>query len=362
MALDSRRNTAYRNGLAQFVNSDSVVLDVGAGLGIHGMIAAQLGARKVYCVEKENVINLGREIAQTNGLADRIVFLRDRIEEIQLPEPVDLIVSALTGNFLLSEDLLPVLFFARDRFLKPNGTLVPSEAVMECVPVSEPLLHQQEIASWSVQNQGIDLTAVRRYAANAMIYDTAALRQAHYLAKPKVLMQMDLRSCQEASCRSEVSFNIHTDAECHGFIGWFRIRLGDHWLSTAPHEPEVHWSAVFLPLDPPLSVNVHEALRFKLVRPAYGSWSWWAENARERRQHSTLLGEVHSASSIARSSADYNPSLNDKGHAAVLVLQCADSNCTIAEIAAQVALRFPNLYADSNKALQFVRNILYECS
>ena len=76
MALDTRRNLAYRNGLAQFVNSDSVVLDVGAGLGIHGMIAAQLGARKIYCVEKEEVVNLGREIAQANGLADKIVFIR----------------------------------------------------------------------------------------------------------------------------------------------------------------------------------------------------------------------------------------------------------------------------------------------
>ena len=166
-------------------------------------------------VEKEEVVNLGREIAQANGLADKIVFIRGRIEELQLPESVDLIVSALTGNFLLTEDLLPVLFCARDRFLKPNGKLVPSEVVMECVPVSVPLLHQKEIVSWSVQTQDINLAAVRRYAANAILYDSAGLREAQYLANPLALMQMDLSSCHEAGCRSEVVFNIYTDGECH---------------------------------------------------------------------------------------------------------------------------------------------------
>src|SRR6185503_4802475 len=92
--------------------------------------------------------------------------IHGRIEDVQLPEPVDVIVSVLTGNFLLTEDLIPSLLYARDRFLKPGGTLIPSEATMVIVPVSAPSLHEKEIACWSVPQHGIDLSPARPYAAN----------------------------------------------------------------------------------------------------------------------------------------------------------------------------------------------------
>src|SRR5262245_24671006 len=125
MALDVRRNAAYHEALARVVGPESVVLDLGAGTGIHGLMAARLGAKRVYLVEPEDIISVAGEIARANGL-DRVVrCLQGRIEEIELPEPVDVIVSVLTGNCLLTEDLLPSLVDARNRMLKPGGCLIP---------------------------------------------------------------------------------------------------------------------------------------------------------------------------------------------------------------------------------------------
>jgi predicted RNA methylase len=116
-----------------------VVLDLGAGLGVHGLLAAAAGAKRVYLVEPEPVVQLAKEIARANGLADRIVILEGRIEEVELPEQVDLIISVFTGNLLYSEDLLPSLFHARDRYLKPGGHLVPDFAELLLAPCRRPI-------------------------------------------------------------------------------------------------------------------------------------------------------------------------------------------------------------------------------
>ncbi|MEE4236564.1 MAG: 50S ribosomal protein L11 methyltransferase, partial [Anderseniella sp.] len=75
MVFDDFRNALYAQAIRKCVTSDSVVLDLGAGLGIHGLIAADAGAKRVYLVEPEPVVQIAKEIARANGLADRIVVL-----------------------------------------------------------------------------------------------------------------------------------------------------------------------------------------------------------------------------------------------------------------------------------------------
>src|SRR4029079_14501434 len=105
MALDAGRNEAYARALAAAITPDSVVLDLGAGTGVHGLMAARLGARRVYLVEPEDIIALAEENVRANGLQDVVRCIQGRIEDVTLPEPVDVIVSVLTGNFLIPEPL-----------------------------------------------------------------------------------------------------------------------------------------------------------------------------------------------------------------------------------------------------------------
>ena len=128
MALDNKRNDVYYRALKKFVEPASVVMDLGAGIGICGLMAAEMGARLVYLVEPENVVHAAA-LSASEAARKRIKIVQDRIERIHLSESVDVIVSVLTGNFLLAEDLLPSLFNARDRFLSPGGKLIPDAAV-----------------------------------------------------------------------------------------------------------------------------------------------------------------------------------------------------------------------------------------
>lgn len=52
--------------------------------------------------------------------------VKGRVEEISLPEPVDVLVSEPMGTLLVNERMLETYLFARDRFLiKSGGKMFP---------------------------------------------------------------------------------------------------------------------------------------------------------------------------------------------------------------------------------------------
>ncbi|MDF1700002.1 MAG: class I SAM-dependent methyltransferase [Planctomycetota bacterium] len=274
MALDGVRNAAYQAALESIITPDSVVLDLGAGLGTLGMLAARLGARRVYLVEPSNVVSVTRELVHRNGLQARVRVLQGRIEDLELPEPVDVITSVMTGNFLLSEDLLPSLFHARDKYLKPGGRLLPSEAVMEVMPVSLPTYYAEHVACWQQPHLGLDFGAAQEAATNSIYWSRSKFAAATPLAPAQPLLHMDLDAAQSTHCRATTEFSLTTDGSLHGWLGWFRMQLGEAWLSTSPFEPLTHWGSAFLPLPQAQDGHAGDAAGFSLLRPPGGPWSW----------------------------------------------------------------------------------------
>jgi predicted RNA methylase len=358
MTLDSRRNDAYAQALAKAIAPESVVLDLGAGLGIHGLLAAKLGAKRVYLVEPEDIISVAAQIAKANGYSDRVHCLQGKIEEVNLPEQVDVIISVFTGNFLLEEDLLPSLFYARDKYLKPEGVMIPQAAVMEVVPVRATELYQQEIESWSVPHMDIDHTPARMYASQSIYYYSKDLDKAHYLAEPAKLLTLDFHQANSTYCQTEAKFAIAESGICHGFAGWFKMQLGETWLSTAPHEPPLHWSAAFLPLDPPIELTAGEEVTFKLQRPPGGDWTWEVKTARTQQVRSTFFSIPRSLKSLKKVAWDYQPQINDKGKAALYVLEHSNGTFSVEKLSYNLAQTFPHLFNDPQTAINFVQNLV----
>lgn len=51
------------------------------------------------------------------------------MEEIELPVPqVDIIISEWMGYFLLYESMLDTVLWARDKYLAPDGKMLPDRA------------------------------------------------------------------------------------------------------------------------------------------------------------------------------------------------------------------------------------------
>ena len=97
MLKDRVRTLAYRNFIVDPANrprfEGKVVLDVGCGTGILSMFAAQAGARKVYAVDASNVAYKAVRNVKANGFEGTIEVIKGKVEEIKIPEKVDVIIS-----------------------------------------------------------------------------------------------------------------------------------------------------------------------------------------------------------------------------------------------------------------------------
>ena len=101
MLQDYPRTDAYRRAIVAGHThfKGKAVLDVGCGLGILSMLAAKHGeARIVYAVEacKETAARAKRIVAD-NGLSRRVRVIHGVVEEVELPERVDVVISEWMG-------------------------------------------------------------------------------------------------------------------------------------------------------------------------------------------------------------------------------------------------------------------------
>ena len=68
---------------------------------------------------------LRQKIVESNNLSDKITVLPGKIEEISLPEPVDVIISEPMGYLLFNERMLESYLHSK-KWLKTNGELASS--------------------------------------------------------------------------------------------------------------------------------------------------------------------------------------------------------------------------------------------
>lgn len=124
MMQDYIRTSTYQRAILGNLSDfkDKVVLDVGAGSGILSFFAIQAGAKKVYAVEASNMANHAELLVAANNLSDKIIVIAGKIEEIDLPEQVDCVVSEPMGYMLYNERMLETYLHAK-KWLSPGKYL-----------------------------------------------------------------------------------------------------------------------------------------------------------------------------------------------------------------------------------------------
>src|ERR1041385_178808 len=113
MIADTPRMNAYVTALRRTVKADSVVVDLGCGPGLFALLACKMGARRVYAIEPDNVIEVARQAAAANGYEDRIEFIQEYSTRVTLPEKADVIISDLRGVLPLFQQHIPAMEIGR---------------------------------------------------------------------------------------------------------------------------------------------------------------------------------------------------------------------------------------------------------
>lgn len=244
MLNDRTRCLAYQRAIEPVVR-DKIVLDVGCGTGILSFFAARAGARLVLAVDTD-IPPGAEEVAHSNGLADRVQFFRGRLQDIELPvESVDVIISEWMGGVLLMEDMLPVVLYARDRWLKPGGILLPDRARLYLVPLDD-------VAGLRSQH----FPTLRETISSQMW--VSVIDPSKFLAEPSCILDLDLNKVQEPDVKSYQTpfcFDLNEAGTLNGFGLWFDVLFNQTkppvTLSTAPWLPPTHWAQALwiLPVD-----------------------------------------------------------------------------------------------------------------
>jgi SAM-dependent methyltransferase len=164
---DHGRNSAYEAALRRAITPGCKVLEIGTGTGLLAMMAARAGASLVITCEADPAIAaVAREIIGRNGFADRIRVVGKHSTSLEvagdLGGPVDVLVSEIVSNDLLSEGALPVMEHVREAgLLRPGGRMVPLRGRVRVALASDD--------EWQTERMneaaGFDLTPFNRLAA-----------------------------------------------------------------------------------------------------------------------------------------------------------------------------------------------------
>ena len=365
MIADRVRTRAYLEALKQTVKPESVVLEIGSGLGLFAISAAQSGASKVYALEPDDVIELSRESARAANVADKITFLQALSTNVDLPERVDVIISDLRGVLPLFLNHIPSIIDARNRFLKPTGVLIASSDRVWAGPVEAPE-HYKKIDMWQDLQHDIDCTSARRIASNTWWKARARVEQ--LLDRPQCLTTLNYNFISSPNITGNLGFEINRDGVLHGWALWFDTHLcGEIGFSNHPEEAELIYGNAFFPLTEPIEVQkgdtINLSFRANLVNDDYVfSWNTEVYDSRdlEKRsfRQSTFFGVPFSANNLSKQATTHTPKLSMQGQIDRQVLTLMEDCCrTIDEIAAVLTSEFPQYELTKDKALALVSKL-----
>uniref|UniRef100_K3WWL9 type I protein arginine methyltransferase n=1 Tax=Globisporangium ultimum (strain ATCC 200006 / CBS 805.95 / DAOM BR144) TaxID=431595 RepID=K3WWL9_GLOUD len=278
MLQDHVRTSTYERAMlenaADFANK--VVLDVGTGSGILAFFALKAGAKRVYAVELSGMADCARELMAHNALNDRIVVIKGKMETVQLPEQVDIVISEPMGFFLVHERMLETFVNAGRKWRRtdsPSFKMFPSIGTMFVSPFSDDSIYREQmskVAFWQQRDfYGLDLSAMHaRAVENHFSQPVVGYFPSEILisATPvqHVLDFKDITADELHTFDIPFRFVIDKTAIMNGLGCWFTVDfIGSTSrvvLSTAPDEPGTHWYQCRLLLPTPIAVNKSQTI------------------------------------------------------------------------------------------------------
>lgn len=278
MLLDAVRTSTYQTAiLSNYPDfQDKVVLDIGAGTGILSFFAAKAGARRVYAVEASEMAEHARRLVAANGLTGVIQVLKGKIEEIDLPEPVDVIISEPMGVLLVHERMMESFLCGRDRFLVPGiikpSQMFPSSGTISIAPFTDTALYADAYSKVSFWNNsdfyGVNLETLMEAAAVGQFSQVIVGP-----FDPRTLLAVatthEINFCTDSVAdlqkfRIEFRFRAEATGIVHGIAGWFDVlfagSLVARQLSTGPFSDTTHWYQSRFLLSQPIAVNRGQVL------------------------------------------------------------------------------------------------------
>ncbi|GKA75947.1 probable protein arginine N-methyltransferase 1.2 [Tanacetum coccineum] len=266
MLKDVVRTKTYQNVIYKnkhlFMNK--IVLDVGAGTGILSLFCAKAGAKHVYAIECSQMADNAKEIVKANGFSNVITVLKGKVEEIDLPVPkVDIIISEWMGYFLLYENMLNTVLYARDKWLVNDGIVLPDNATLHLTAIEDSEYKDDKIEFWK-NVYGFDMSCIRKQAMTEPLVDTVDPNQ--IVTNSVLLKSMNISKMTSGDASFTAPFKLvaERDDYIHALVAYFDVSFSVcHKMtgfSTGPKSRTTHWKQTVLYLEDVLTICQGESI------------------------------------------------------------------------------------------------------
>lgn len=367
MIADGIRTDAYAQALEREIKNGDVVAELGTGPGIFALLACRFGARRVYAFEPSGVIEVAREIAAANGFADRIEFIPKMSTESTLPEAANVVVSDIRGILPLLGKSVVSIMDARERFLAPNGRMIPASDTLWIAPVKAPELYREHLGLWNGRPYDFDMSAASFRTINSL--KQCWLTADQLLLEPRCLATLDYPTIQRPDLDAAVSWTVNEASHGHGVVLWFDSVLTEGiTLTNRPGAPQLIYRQAFFPWPAPLDVCPGDTLTVKVSARLVGDeyvWRWDTQlvsknssnGAKPPFRQSTFFGSDFSLPQLRTSASQFQPRLNEDGLIHRRVLSLMEGNLSLEAISHELVKDFPARFQRWQDAFNLVSAI-----
>lgn len=364
MMADAERVNAYAQAIAAAVHPGDVVVDIGSGPGFFSLLACRAGARRVFAIETDESIQVGRELAAANGLTDRIVFFQSDSTLTDLPERANVVLSDIRGVLPLFQSMIPVLEDAKRRFLLPGGTMIPQRDILKAALIEAPVSYSDLVSPWEKGPAGLDLSSPVAQILNQL--HSSSFQYEQLLSAPLDWGVLDYAAGAQTRVSAELDFSVARAGTAHGLCLWFEANLFENIAFSSQPGKQTVYGQLFLPWLQPVQVTegakVHIALHADLITRDY-VWRWESrmpatpEHPAIHFAQSTFQGSAFSPQSLRRQELNYVPMLSETGQAELWMLEKMRGEADLQSIAQGASAQFPGLFPSWQAAFRRVADL-----
>jgi type I protein arginine methyltransferase len=359
MIADRARVDAYTAALRAAITPATRVVEIGAGFGFFSVIAAHAGAAHVDALETNPVIHLAPRLAAANGCADRISFHHCAADRFAPRHQADVMLIDVRGPTPFGRRSLQTLIDARDRLLRPGGTIIARTDHVMVAPAQTPDVFRREVQAARGAG-GLNLQLVERIA-----YDTpiqCAISPGDLVAGGELWVSIDYAGVTRTEAAGSVSWMFEEEQRVEGLAVWFDTDLGaGYTYSSQPGAISSPYRQMFIPFREPIEIDAGDGFRLELsVRQLRDNniWAWrgWRRRpgAPERLEvdQNSLAEIVLAPETLPSTSGHSTPALGPRGRALLGLLSHFDGRQPLSRLSEQLSAQAPDLF-DHAAAVEF---------